>query len=249
MISHLQDPVLTAADSKIRGLLSKHIEMISGLAPTLFTVLNGFRGTEADARHAVGAVVAPDRLAVLNRDVVRRAEPCTLTAASAGIAGRKGICFDEESIEDWIHRATHEAVVEIIAGRRERLIGRDGGDHTVNVRLGLDNDLPCFLRLRCVEHGNVVFGHDDLRRAHIGELFLLAEYAIIFGGVANLTATGHDEPSLLCAGEVRFSQPIPHNVRNAPCVSGRDNNKTLIGCDWRSIARLDAVIHAKKLVA
>ena len=111
MISHLQDPVLTAADSKIRGLLSKRIEMISGLAPTLFTVLNGFRGTAADARHAVGAVVAPDRLAVLNRDVVRRAEPCTLTAASAGIAGRKGICFDEESIEDWIHRATHEAVV------------------------------------------------------------------------------------------------------------------------------------------
>ena len=73
--------------------------------------------------------------------------------------------------------------------------------------------------------------------------------SVTFGGVANLTATGHDEPSLLCAGEVRFSQPIPHNVRNAPCVSGRDNNKTLIGCDWRSIARLDAVIHAKKLVA
>ena len=96
MISHLQDPVLTAADSKIRGLLSKHIEMISGLAPTLFTVLNGFRGTAADARHAVGAVAAPDRLAVLNCDIVHWAKPGALTAAGAGIACRKGICFDEE---------------------------------------------------------------------------------------------------------------------------------------------------------
>ena len=87
---------MTAADSKIRGFLSKHIEMISGLAPTLFTVLNGFRGTAADARHAVGTVAAPDRLAVLDRDIVRRAEPGTLTAAGAGITGRKGICFDEE---------------------------------------------------------------------------------------------------------------------------------------------------------
>ena len=70
--------------------------MIPGLAQALFAVLDGFRGTAADARHAVGAVAAPDRLAVLNRDVVRRAEPGTLTAAGAGIAGRKGICFDEE---------------------------------------------------------------------------------------------------------------------------------------------------------
>ena len=85
--------------------------MIPGLAPALFAVLDGFRGTAADARHAVGAVAAPDRLAVLNRDVVRWAEPGTLTAAGASISGRKGICFDEERIENWIHRAAHEAVV------------------------------------------------------------------------------------------------------------------------------------------
>lgn len=70
--------------------------MIPGLAQALLPVLDGFRRTAADARHAVGAVATPDRLAVLNRDVVRWAEPGTLTAAGAGIAGRKGICFDEE---------------------------------------------------------------------------------------------------------------------------------------------------------
>ena len=96
--------------------------MIPGLAEALFDVLDGFRRAAADARHAVSAVAAPDRLAVLNRDVVHRAKPGTLTAADAGIAGRKGICFDEERIEDWIYRAAHKVVVEVIAGRCERLI-------------------------------------------------------------------------------------------------------------------------------
>ena len=96
--------------------------MIPGLAQALFAVLDGFRRAAADARHAVSAVAAPDRLAVLNRDVVRWAEPGTLTAAGAGITSRKGICFDEERIEDWIRRTAHEAVVKVIAGRCERLI-------------------------------------------------------------------------------------------------------------------------------
>ena len=205
--------------------------MIPGLAQTLFAVLDGFRATAADARHAVGAVAAPDRLAVLYGDVVRWAEPGTLTAASTGITGHKGICFDKERIEDRIHRAAHEAVIEVSSWRRERLIRRNGGDHTVNVRLRPGNDLPRFLRLRRVEHSNVIFGHDDLRRAHIGELFLLAERTVILGSIADLSAAGHDEPHLHPIGKVRFCQPIPHNARNAPRVSGRDDDQTLIGCD------------------
>ena len=206
--------------------------MIPGLAQALFAVLDGFRAAAADAGHAVGAVAAPDRLAVLNRDVVRWAEPGTLTAAGAGIAGCKSICFDEERIEDRIHRAAHEAVVEVITGRCKLLIRRDGGDHTANVRFRLGNDLPCFLRARRVEHGNVIFRHDDLRRAHIGELFLPAERAVIPRGIADLAAAGHDEPHLLCTGEVGFRQPVPHNARNAPRISGRDDDQPLAGCDW-----------------
>ena len=79
-----------------KRVLSKRLEMIPGLAQALFAILDGFRRAAADAGHAVGAVAAPDGLAVLNRDVVRWAEPGALTAAGAGIAGRKGICFDEE---------------------------------------------------------------------------------------------------------------------------------------------------------
>ena len=91
--------------------------MIPGLAKALFAVLDGFRAAAADARHAVSAVAAPDRLTVLDRDVVRWAEPGTLAAAGAGIACRKGTCFDEERIEDWVHRAAHKAVIEVIAGQ------------------------------------------------------------------------------------------------------------------------------------
>ena len=81
---------------KEKQFFSECFEMIPWLTQALFTVLNGLRRTAADARHAVGAVASPDRLAVLDRDVVCRAKPGTLTAAGAGIAGRKGICFDEE---------------------------------------------------------------------------------------------------------------------------------------------------------
>ena len=202
--------------------------MIPGLSQALFSVLDGLGRTAADARHAVGAVAAPDRLAVLDCDVVCWAKLGTLTAAGAGFAGRKSICFDEERIEDWIHRTAHKAVVEVIAGWCERLILCDGGGHTVNVRLRPGNDLPRFLRLGCVEHGNVIFRHDDLRRAHIGELFLLAEHAVILNGIADLTAAGHDEPSLCPTGKVRFRQMIPYNTRNAPRVSGRDDNQALV---------------------
>ena len=81
--------------------------MIPGLAKALFAVLDGLGRTAADTGHAMGAVAAPDRLSVLDRDVVRWAEPDTLTAAGAGIAGRKGSCFNKERIEDRIHWAAH----------------------------------------------------------------------------------------------------------------------------------------------
>ena len=66
--------------------------MIPGLAETLFAVLDGFRGTITDTGHAVGAVAAPDGLAVLDRDVVRRAELGALSTTDTGIAGSECLC-------------------------------------------------------------------------------------------------------------------------------------------------------------
>ena len=73
--------------------------MIPGLAFVLFTVLDGFFRAVADARHAVGAVLAPDRLAVFQMDVVQRAQLHALTAADAGIRCAEGIGFYKEAIK------------------------------------------------------------------------------------------------------------------------------------------------------
>ena len=227
---------------------SKRLEMISGFPDALLAVLNSLRRAMADTRHAVGAIAAPDRSAVLNGDVVGRAEADTLAAAGAGIAGRKRLRFDEEGIKDWVHWAAHEAVVEVMTRRRECLTGRDNRDCAVNVRLRLGNNLPRLLRLGRVEHGNVILGHDDLRCPHIGELFFPTKRMVIFGGIADLTAAGHDEPRLPGPKELRPAQPVLHQTGDAPGVGGCDDHQKVIRFDRRSIALLDAVVHAEKLL-
>ena len=54
-------------------LLFQCFKVIPGLVFALFAVLDGLFGAIADARHAVGAVFAPDRFAVFQMDVVQRA--------------------------------------------------------------------------------------------------------------------------------------------------------------------------------
>lgn len=205
--------------------------MISGFPDALFAVLNGLCRTMADTRHAVGAVAVPDRSAVLNGNVVGRAEPDTLAAAGAGVARRERICFDEERIKDWVYRAAHEAVVKVAAGRRECLTGRNGGDCAVNVRLRLGDDLPRLLRLGRVEHGNVILGHDNLRRTHIGKLLFPTDCMVVFGGVADLTAAGHDEPRLFGPRKLRPAKPALHQAGDAPGVGGCDDHQALIRLD------------------
>ena len=86
--------------------------MIPGLAFALFTVLDGFFRAIADARHAVGAVFAPDWPAVFQMDIVQGAQLHALTAADAGTRCPEGIGFYKEAIEHRVYRAAHKAVVE-----------------------------------------------------------------------------------------------------------------------------------------
>ena len=64
---------------------SKRLKKISGFPGALPTVLNRLRRPMADTRHAVGAVAAPDRPAVLNGNVVGWVEPDTLAAADQAL--------------------------------------------------------------------------------------------------------------------------------------------------------------------
>ena len=72
---------------------------------------------------------------------------------------------------------------------------------------------------------------------------------VVFGGAADLAAAGHDEPRLLCPGELRPAQPALHQAGDAPGVGGCDNHQTLIRLDRRAVLRLDTVVHAEKLIA
>ena len=173
---------------------SQRLKVIPRLADALFAVLDRFFWAVADARHAVGTVLAPDWLTVFERDVIHWTAFRTLPAADAGIRSSESICLDEAFIENRIDRAAHAAVVEIVPCRRERLIALNRCNRSVDARLGLGDDLPRFVRLRRGEHRNVVLRHDDLHRAHAGNRLFRAEFAIVLVGVADLAATGHDEP-------------------------------------------------------
>ena len=89
--------------------------MIPWLSPALFAVLDGLFRAIADARHAVGAVFSPDRLAVFQMDIVQGAQLHALTAADTGFRCPEGIGFYKEAIEHRVYRAAHKAVVEVVS--------------------------------------------------------------------------------------------------------------------------------------
>ena len=223
--------------------------MIPRLADALFAVLDRADRAVTDARHAVGASFAPNRLAVFQRDVVHRTALRALPAADAGVRYGKGVRFDEKSVENRVDRAAHKAVIEIVPRRRERLIALNRRNRSVDAGFGLGDDFPRFVRLRRGKHRNVVLRHDDLRRAHAGNRLFRAEVAIILVGIADLAAAGHDEPRLLRAAQLRFPKPVAHDARNAPGIGRRDDDNPLAGFNGRSVGSLDAVVQIHKRIA
>ena len=114
------------------------------------------------------AVAAPDGSAVLDGDVVSRAESGALAAAGTVLLGRERPRFDEEGIEN---RIAHKAVAKATVSRWEHLTGHNGGGSAVNVRLCFGDDLLGFFCLGRVEHGNIILRHADLHRTQIGSCF------------------------------------------------------------------------------
>ena len=182
-----------------------------GLAFALFAVLDGLFGAIADARHAMGAVFAPDRLSVFQMDVVQRTQLHAPAAADAGIRCPESIRFYKEAIEHWVHWAAHKAVVEGLSRRGKFLPGLELRQHLLKRRLCLLHDTPGLLLLGCMEHGNVVFRHDDLRSPHIMQVFLRRKLPVIACCIANFAAAVHHKPDTLCPGQRGLAQPLRHH--------------------------------------
>lgn len=194
----------------------------------------------------MGAAAAPHGPAVWQRDVVQRTALRALAAAGAPLRHPERPVLDEKRVKGRVHRAAHAAVVQIIAGRGELLPAFDAADGFVYIRFRTGYDLPGLLRLRRVEHGDVVLRHDDLGRAPIAELLLPGKLAVIPGGIADLTAAGHYEPDLLRFGKLRLQQPVPHHSRKPPPIGWRYHNE-LAACGYRSrIVCFNAVVYAEK---
>ncbi len=130
--------------------------MIPWFPSALFAVLDGLGGAIADAGHAVGAAAAPKGLAVWQGDVVQGTSFDALAAAIAGIAHRKGRILYNDGVEEGVHRAAQKTVEQMLWGGAKRLGLGDGGNGPVDLRLGLGDDLPRFLRLGRLEEGDVI---------------------------------------------------------------------------------------------
>jgi len=227
-------------------LLFQCFKVIPGLAFALFAVLDGLFGAIADARHTVGAVFAPDRLSVFQTDVVQRAQLHALTAADAGIRCAEGIGFYKEAIKHRVYRAAHKAVVEVVSRRGKFLPGSELGQHLLKRRLCLLHDALCLLIPGCIEHGNVVFRHDDLGRAHILQLLLRCKLPVIACRIANFAAAVHHKPDALCPGQRGLPQPPRHHPGDAPCVGRRDQHHIPTSLHRGGIPCLDAGVQVVK---
>ena len=156
----------------------------------------------------MGAVFAPDRFAVFQTDVVQRAQLHALTAANAGIRCPKGVRFYKKAIEHRIYRTAHKAVVEVLSRWRKFLPGSEPGQHLLKCRLCLLHNAPCLLLLGCIEHGNVIFWHDDLGCAHVLQPLLRRKLPVIACRIADLAAAVHHKPDTLCPGQRGLAQPL-----------------------------------------
>ena len=132
-------------------MILQFFKTVTWLAEALFAVFDGFRWTIANAGHALRTVIAPDRAAVWQRDVIHRAELLAFSAADTSGACSKGLRLHKQWIEDRIHRAAHKAVIEVFARRRKHLTRTDRGNGAVGERLCPGDDLPRLLDLRGVE--------------------------------------------------------------------------------------------------
>ena len=196
----------------------------------------------------MGAAVSPNRLTDPQGDVVHGTNLGAPAAPGAAVPDAEGLRLDKERVERRIHRAAHEAVIEIIPGGGKGPLRPDGGDSRIDGRFGPGHNLPSFLHLGCVKHGDIILRHNDLHRSHAGQALSLAKGPVIPGGAANLAAAGHDKPHPLCSGHPGFQQPVPHQAGNPPCVGGCDYHQILPGLHRRGVLSLDALIQIQQLV-
>lgn len=75
------------------------IAVVPGLASALFPVLNRFNRAAANTGHAMGTILPPHRLPILQGDIIQGTKLCAFPAAHTLITGIKSIGFHKQTIE------------------------------------------------------------------------------------------------------------------------------------------------------
>ena len=212
-------------------------------------VLDGGHRAAADAGHAVRARAIPVRAALNDVDAVDRAAQRALAAADARIRDRERPGLDKPPIKDRVHRPGLEPVERADLRRRERLAALHAGNAPVDGRLRRRDDLRRLLRAWHIEHGDVVFRHDDLQHALIIESDIRAQRRDAAAGVADLAAAGHDKIGLPAAGEAAAAEKGRKNVRDLPAVRRRDEHPRPVGMQVGGRVISDVFVRGDEIVA
>lgn len=203
--------------------------LVTCLAAGGFAVLNGLGRAAAEAGHAVGAVVAPDRPAVLHMDVAKRADLLAFAAGDAGIGHGKAFGLHVEPVEQGVDHAGFELVGKacgmlgcILPGQDAVGTGPDGGGSG-------SQKLLCFLLCGRREEDNIVVRHYNGEGAAAGQGFFRTKGAVGGGGISYLTAAGHDEIGIPAAGKMCAANKVGKDAGNLPAVGGADKDPRFAG--------------------
>ena len=115
--------------------------MIARFSDALFPVLDAFRRTVRDARHAVRAIFSPYRPAVFLTDIVQRTKLHASAAACTPVSRCKSARLYTERIKHPVHRSAHHAIEKIISRFCKFLRCGYPGDHVIYVGFRIRDDL------------------------------------------------------------------------------------------------------------
>lgn len=187
-------------------------------------VLDGVLRAVVVAGVAGGAVVVPFRAAVLQRDVLQRADFHALAAGDAGICAEERLVGDPlvEALPDDVGLEPREDATPHLRGT---LSFGNALDNSGKVRLCVLDFAGRFLGLvdAHARHVNVGVRHLE---AEVGLqwqtdfLQLLPEHAV---GISAVVAAGHRHPHVRgLPVEVQLFHEIQHQLRRTPGVDGED---------------------------
>ena len=152
--------------------------------------------TVTDAGHAVGAVFTPHGLAFYQRNIFRGTVLGTAAAAHTFFGDEKPFGGDNEAVKQTIDGIAAQFINELWSWFGQRSACGHQAGYTVNVGMGGGENGGGLFRAGSPEKGDIIFRHDDARRAHIAQTFLLTEGFGVEPGPRDGIAASEDEIDL-----------------------------------------------------